>query len=143
MDITSANATLVVTCDDFALASVKVEGFWVDDAWSLEETEQVVVQKGVDGKMSAGWVPVLNPMRINLSPDSPFNAQMMALIQAQKVAKRPFLLNAVLTVPALNKIFNMSRGVVSSIKGVPDGAKVLGSQAYTITFDDISPAAIS
>ena len=91
MNITSANATLVLSCADFALASVSVEGFAVDDAWSFEETEHVVAQKGVDGKMSAGWVPVLNNMRINFSPDSPFNAQMMALLQAQKAARKPFL----------------------------------------------------
>lgn len=142
MDITSANATLVLSCADFALASVSVEGFAVDDAWSFEETEHVVTQKGVDGKMSAGWVPVLNNMRINFSPDSPFNVQMMALLQAQKTARKPFIISGVLSVPALNKVFTLSKGVCTRAKTVPDGARVLGPQAYTITFDDVSPAVI-
>ena len=142
MDITSANATLVLSCADFALASVSVEGFAVDDAWSFEETEHVVAQKGVDGKMSAGWVPVLNNMRINFSPDSPFNAQMMALLQAQKAARKPFIISGVLSVPSLDKVFTLSKGVCPRAKTAPDGARVLGPQAYTITFDDVSPAVI-
>lgn len=140
MDITSANSTFVISASSLAIASVALEGYSVDTAWDLEDSEVAVTQIGVDGKMSAGYVPRLYPVTFTFAPDSASISVFETIVTTQDVLKSPVEVNGVLQIPSINKSYTFMRGVVTRGKMLPGGGRVLGQQAFTITFNSCKPA---
>lgn len=142
MDITSANSTFVISSADIALAATALEGYWVDSGFTFEDSEIAVAQVGVDGKMSAGWVPRLVPITVTLSPDSPSVVVMDTIITTADMLRAPVILNGVITIPSINKSYTLGRGVLTRVKMAPNAERILGSQSFVITFESCKPAAI-
>ena len=142
IDITSANSTLIVTVSALAIASVAMEGYAVDNAWALDEVETAVAQMGIDGKMTAGWVPRLNPLSLSFAPNSPSIASLSAIVNAQDVNRTIYTVQAVLSCPSIGKSWTLSNGVVTRGKILPDGTRVLGPQSFQITFESAKPAVL-
>lgn len=142
IDITSANSTLVITVSALAIASVAMEGYAVDNAWALDEVETAVAQVGVDAKMTAGWVPRLNPLTLSFAPNSPSIAVLSSIINSQDTMQTIYTLQGVLTCPSINKAWTLSNGVLTRGKVIPDGARILGAQSFQLTFESVRPAVI-
>ena len=113
MDITSANSAFILTVTKLQIASVALERYAVDTAWSLEDVETAVAQVGVDGKMSAGWVPRLNAMTISFTPDSESITMFDAIVTAQDTMKTIYTVQGTLSLPSVNKAYTLSNGVIS------------------------------
>ena len=142
IDITSANATLVITISDLSIASVAMEGFAVDNAWSLDDAETAVAQVGVDGKMSAGWVPRLMPLTISFAPNSDSISTLTSIVTAQDTNKTIYTVQGVLSCPSVDKAWTLSNGVITRAKIAPDGNRVLGEQSFQLTFESAMPAVV-
>lgn len=55
--ITSADSVFSISSADFALAATILEGYAADAAFAMENADTAETMLGVDGKLSAGWVP--------------------------------------------------------------------------------------
>lgn len=142
IDITSANSTLIITVSALAIASVAMEGYAVDNAWTLDDAETAVAQVGVDGKMTAGWVPRLNPLTLSFAPNSPSVATLSTIINAQDTQKTIYTLQGVLSCPSVGKSWTLSNGVLTRGKMIPDGSRILGPQSFQMTFEAVRPAVL-
>lgn len=142
IDITSANATLVITVSSLAIVSLKMEGWNVDNAWALDDAETAVAQIGVDAKMSAGWVPRLNPLTLSFAPNSPSVPSILAIINAQDVNMTIYTLQGVLTCPSIGRAWTLQNGVITRAKVFPDGQRILGPQSFQLTFEKTMPAVL-
>ena len=56
-DITSANAKLILTCEELYPSGVELQMFSTNQAWNADALQVAETRMGVDGHMAAGYVP--------------------------------------------------------------------------------------
>ena len=97
---------------------------------------------GVDGRMTAGYVPMPTKQTISLQADSPSRSLFTAIAQATKTARDVFYLSATLVLPSTGESFTLTRGVITNIKQIPDLMKVLAPVDIQITWESVSPSVV-
>jgi hypothetical protein len=120
----------------------KIEGYATDDAFAVDANEPTEAMMGVDGKMSAGWVPTMRLQTISLQADSPSLFMFDTWATAQEVAREVFFCDGTLILPSIGKKYALTRGVLSSMKTFPDAKKTLQPVQYRITWQSIAPALV-
>ncbi len=140
--ITSANSVLTLVIAGLFNTPVQLKGYATDKAWATEAIDLAEVKMGVDGKMSAGYVPNPTVQTITLQADSDSKDIFATLIAATKTAREVYFLSATLVLPATGESFTMTRGVLTNAKQIPDGGKTLQEQDYVITWESIGRATL-
>ncbi len=141
--ITSADSTYVISSADFALAATILEGYAADAAFAMESAQTAETVMGVDGKLSAGWVPRPYVQTVTLQADSPSRDVMDAIVAAQDAGRTIYRLNGVITLPGNKRSYSLSRGVLSQHQAMPDGQRVLQATTYQITWERVLPVPIA
>lgn len=137
--ITSADSTFVISSADFALAATIVEGYAADAAFAMDSVATAETSLGVDGKLSAGWVPRSYLQTITLQPDSPSRPIFDGIVLAQDAARTVFRLNGVITLPGNQYSHGMSRGVLKQITPMATAQKILQPMTYQIEWEKVLP----
>lgn len=138
--ITSANSVFTLVIPGLFPAPVQLQGYATDKSFATEAIDFAETMIGVDGKMSAGYVPNITPQTITLQADSVSKDIFAALIAATKTAREVFFLNATLVLQSTGESFTMARGVLKNAKQIADGGKVLQPQDYVIHWESVNRA---
>ena len=135
--ITSANSVFTLVVAGLFPAPVQLKGYASDKAFTTEAVDLAEVQMGVDGRMTAGFVP--NPVKqtITLQADSPSKDIFTAMIQAMKTAREVFYISGSIALPSTGESFALTRGILTNAKQIPDAQKVLQPVDYVITWERI------
>ena len=135
--ITSANSVFTLVVAGLFPAPVQLKGYASDKAFTTEAVDLAEVQMGVDGRMTAGFVP--NPVKqtITLQADSPSKDIFTAVIQAMKTAREVFYISGSISLPSTGESFALTRGILTNAKQIPDAQKVLQPVDYVITWERI------
>lgn len=141
--ITSADGTLVFSSDDLALAAVQIQGFSADAAWAMGDTEVAQTVRGVDGRLSAGFVYGDYSMTITLMPDSESTSVFDAIMTGGVSGRAVYRINGVLTLPSNGYTYNLTRGIVTTGRIMPDGQRVLQPRTWTIMWERVLPVPIA
>lgn len=136
--ITSANSVFTLVVAGLFPAPVQLRGYASDKAFTTEAVDLAEVQMGVDGRMTAGFVP--NPVKqtITLQADSPSKDIFTAVIQAMKTAREVFYISGSISLPSTGESFALTRGILTNAKQIPDAQKVLQPVEYVITWEQIN-----
>lgn len=136
--ITSANSVFTIVVAGLFPAPVQLRGYASDKAFTTEAVDLAEVQMGVDGRMTAGFVP--NPVKqtITLQADSPSKDIFTAVIQAMKTAREVFYISGSISLPSTGESFALTRGILTNAKQIPDAQKVLQPVEFTITWEAIN-----
>lgn len=140
--ITSANSVFMIAVERLYNVPVQVLGFSVDDAFMISDIDMAETMMGVDGRMSAGWVPAIKPIEVTLQADSPSNDLFDAIIAAETVAREKYKLNATFLYPATGRLYVLTTGYLKSGSVAPGAKKVLQPRKFTLEFQDISVAPV-
>lgn len=140
--ITSADASFVISSADFALAATILQGYAADAAFATDNAETAQTSLGVDGKLSAGWVPRSYNQTITLQPDSPSRPLFDAIVTAQDAGRAIYRLSGVLHLPGNKYSYTMSRGVLKSYSSIPNAQKILQPMTFVIEWEKILPVPI-
>lgn len=135
--ITSADSTFAISSADFALAATILEGYAADAAFAMENADTAETMLGVDGKLSAGWVPRSYNQTITLQADSKSRAVFDALVMAQDVSRQIFRLNGVITLPGNQYSYTLSRGVLKNYTAMPTAQRVLQPMTFVIEWERV------
>jgi hypothetical protein len=135
--ITSANSVVTLSVAGLFPAPVQLQGYSTERAWQSDNQELAEVQMGVDGRMTAGFVP--NPVRqtFALQADSPSKAIFKAIADAMKAARDVYYVTGSISLPSTGEAFSCVRGVLQNHKAIADAGKVLQAMDYTIVWQDI------
>lgn len=136
--ITSANSVFTITVPGLFPAPVQLQGYSAEKAWSTDMQELAETQMGVDGRMTAGYVPNPVSQTISLQADSPSKKIFTAIAAATKAGREIFYISGAISLPATGESFICSRGVLKSVKPLPDAAKVLQPMEFMITWESIT-----
>ena len=136
--ITSANSVFTLVVAGLFPAPVQLKGYASDKAFTTEAVDLAEVQMGVDGRMTAGFVP--NPVKqtITLQADSPSKDIFTAVIQAMKTAREVFYISGSISLPSTGESFTLTRGILTTAKQIPDAQKVLQPVDYVITWESVN-----
>ena len=136
--ITSANSMFTLVVAGLFPAPVQLKGYASDKAFTTEAVDLAEVQMGVDGRMTAGFVP--NPVKqtITLQADSPSKDIFTAVIQAMKTAREVFYISGSISLPSTGESFTLTRGILTNVKQIPNAQKVLQPVDYVITWESVN-----
>jgi len=136
--ITSANSVFTLVVAGLFPAPVQLKGYASDKAFTTEAVDLAEVQMGVDGRMTAGFVP--NPVKqtITLQADSPSKDIFTAVIQAMKTAREVFYISGSISLPSTGESFALTRGILTNAKQIPDAQKVLQPMDFTVTWESVN-----
>lgn len=137
--ITAADGVLVLGSADFGLAAFQVQGFMADAAWAFEESDIAQTIRGVDGKLSGGFVFGDLPFNISLQADSNAIDKFDAIVLASKATRTVYRISGTLTLPAVGKSFTMTNGILTRYTPGATGQRVLQGSTYTIQWEEVLP----
>lgn len=138
--ITSANSVFTIVAAGIFPAPIQLQGYSSDKAVVTEAIETAEIQMGVDGRMTAGYVPMPTKQTISLQADSPSRALFTAIAQASKTARDVFYLSAELVLPSTGEKYAFTKGVITNLKQLPDLMKVLAPVDIQITWESVNLA---
>ena len=136
--ITSANSVFTIVVPGLFPVPVQLRGYSSDKAFTTEAVDMAEVQMGVDGRMTAGFVPTPVKQTITLQADSPSKDIFTALIQAMKTAREVYFVSGSITLPSTREAFTLTRGILTNAKQIPDAQKVLQPVDYVITWESVN-----
>ena len=136
LDITSANAQAILTVEQIFPSGIILQQFGTDQALNMDAIDIAETRKGVDGKLVAGYVPVIYPVTVTLEASSPSHQSLATLWQAMTSNKRIYACTLVCTVPSINSVFTWSVGVMKNGAPVPSLQKVLAPTTWQFDFQD-------
>lgn len=137
-NITSANATAYMVVKDLYPTGFALNNFSTDQAVDQSEETIAETRMGVDGYMAAGYVPSIKAVTIQFEASSPSVQYLNNLYLASQKNRRTYEVTLVVKVPAVNKTYTYSGGVLKTGKLLPGLKKVLDPVSYGFDFEKVS-----
>lgn len=138
-NITAANSVYTLSIVPVFPVPQQLQGYATDAAWDTDATQNAEAQIGVDGLLSAGFVPALTNQTIRLQADSSSIALFEAWAAAQRASKNIFYAIGNISLPSVSRAYVCQRGVLMSYASMPGVGKVLKPRDFTITWQSIEP----
>ena len=139
--ITAADAILALTVTSLFTTPQQIQGFATDDAFNFPDVDLVETMMGVDGVLSAGWVPVAFTQEIMLQADSDSNVLFEQWFLAQRQVKTPLIASGYAVVPSTSRQYNLVSGFLKTYSPAPQAKKILQPRRYSIIWNSITPSA--
>lgn len=138
--LTTANSALTLQVRGLFPAPQAIQGYATDDSFAVDDVSPVEVQMGVDGHLSAGYVPYPTVLTIMLQADSPSTAMFDAVLAAQKSAKEAYVMDGTMILQGTSEKYTFVRGFLTSATPSATAKKVLQPRRFQITFENHSKA---
>lgn len=139
-DITSANAELVLTVAEIFSSGIVLQMFGTDQAFNMDAVDVTETRMGVDGKMVAGYTPVIYPVTITLEAASPSRFNLSTVWEAMAANRKIYACGLVATLPSIGERLAWSTGVLKNGVVVPPAQKVLGPTTWLFHFEKLERA---
>jgi hypothetical protein len=135
--ITAADSTFAISCADLVIAATLIEGYAADAAFSIDAVDTAETTLGVDGKLSAGWIPRSYSQTVTLQADSPSRPLFDLIVGAQDANRTIYRLGGVITLPGNKYTFTFSRGVLKNYSVMPNAQKTLQPMPFIIEWETV------
>ncbi|MBX9593927.1 MAG: hypothetical protein K2X46_06165 [Roseomonas sp.] len=136
--ITAANSVFLISVRGLFPIPQRLQGYSSDAAFASDAVETAEVVMGVDGRMSAGYVPTVSRQTVTLMPDQGGDLIFDAWLSAQKAAGEIYFADGILTIPSISTTYILTRGVLTSIQPMVSAQKVLVARPFTLTWEGVS-----
>lgn len=137
--LTSANSTVAIGVTGLYGVAQALQGFSEGDAYSIDAVDVSESMMGVDGILSAGYIPQKKVMKVVLMADSASNNFFDAWYAAQEAAKDVFIAFGVITQPAVKMSYTLGRGFLKNYTPMADAKKILQPRSFQIEWNSIIP----
>jgi hypothetical protein len=147
ISITSANAKMTLTVRSPAgivVGPFTVEGYAQDAAFATEPVESAEALMGVDGKMSAGYLPRITKHTFSLMANSPSNLLFEAWDNAQKALGDILIADGFLAAPSLQKAWACVKGALTRVTPIPTARKTFSEPVtWEVSWESVTPSPIA
>lgn len=138
MSITSANSEFQISIPPIFVTPQAVQGYAADAAWTTEAVQSSELVLGVDGLLSAGWVPTLKVMTVTLMPDKGGDFVFDEWFAYQEAIRELVPCFGTLAIPGLQRRYTMLTGYLSNYQPMVSSARVLQARPFQITWQSIT-----
>lgn len=138
--LTSANSIITLAIFGLYDAPRQLQGFSSDAVFDTDQVVSAETMMGVDGKLSAGWVPAVVVTNITLQADSASNDLFDRWHQAQQTIRELYSATGAIILPSLNKKLTFTRGFLTGYTPTPTMARVAQPRRFSITWESVTNA---
>lgn len=138
--LTSANAIILISVAGLFDSPNRIQGFSADDVTDAGDVQPGETAMGVDGRLSAGFVPVPIVQNITLQADSLSNDLFEQWWGAEKSAREKYVASGTLLIPATSRRYTMVRGFLTSVPPTPSLKRIIQPRRYGVTWERIDAA---
>jgi hypothetical protein len=138
--LTSANAILLISVSGLFDSPQRIQGFATDDITDAGDVQPGETMMGVDGRLSAGFVPTQVVQNIALQRDSLSNDMFESWLSSERSTREKYVASGILIVPATQRRYTMIRGFLTSAPPLPSLKRTLQPARYGITWERVDPA---
>jgi hypothetical protein len=135
--ITSANSVFVLIIPGLYDAPQQIQGFGPDDAFDTDAVEPAETMMGVDGFMSAGYVPVLTKQGVTLQADSLSNDVFDAWFSLSQANRETVFASGTILMRNIGRSFILVNGILSRIPRFATASKTLRARKFEITWEQV------
>lgn len=140
--LTAANSVLLLAVTGLFDIPVRLQGFSADNVYDTDDVTPTETSMGVDGKLSAGFVPVAVRQGYTLQADSDSIAVFERWYQTQQAAREVYFGQGSIYLPSVERKYIMRKGVLQSYSPLPNAQKTLQPRKFSILWEAVSGAAI-
>src|SRR5689334_3137167 len=137
--LTAANCQLTLFARPYLPVPTLIEGYSSDSAFLFDTPAVAEALIGVDGKMSAGYLPSITRQTIQLQADSASVRYFYDLLAATKAAREIAWMYGSIAIPSVGFSFTLTKGVLEQMTQAPPVGKILQPQTFQIAWNDIQP----
>ena len=141
--ITSANSIYMLSIPLLYPVPQGLQGYGTDSAFAFEDMDFIEVVMGVDGRMSAGYVPNPFVQTVTIQADSPSLKLFEDWITSMRSIREVLFADATIVLPSISRKYTLTRGALTRGKLQPDAARVMQQIPFQITWESVSVAAIA
>jgi hypothetical protein len=138
--LTSANCILMLGVTGLYDTPRRIQGFSADDVSDFDQVNTSETSMGVDGRLSAGYVPVPVPQNIVLQADSESNDFFENWLMAEKQRREKYVAFGTIAIPSTQRKYAMTRGFLGTVSIVPAVRRTLQPRRYALTWENVTPA---
>lgn len=138
--LTAANSVILLSVQGLFNTPVQLQGYAADDVFDIEDLTTAETMMGVDGKLSAGWVPQPIVQNFTLQADSDSVTFFEQWYQAQQRVREVYAAAGSTSLPSVGRKYTMRKGILTKYAAAPNGKKVLQPRRFTVTWEAIAAA---
>lgn len=138
--LTTANSALTLQIVGLYPVPQIIEGYSTDESFMAEDVTTGEAQMGVDGKLSAGFIPYPTVFKVTLQADSPSMAIFDNVLAAQQASRELYVFNGTILLQGNGDKYAMSRGFLLKASPMAGSKKILQPRSFEITFENCSKA---
>lgn len=138
--LTSANAILLIAVDLIFPVAQRIQGFSTDDITDIDAVEPGEMVMGVDGRLSAGYVPTSFRQTISLQADSESNDFFDVWATYERNRREKSVASGTLIIPGVKRQHTLYRGFLRSYKPIPALRKTSQPRPFIIEWERHYPA---
>lgn len=132
--LTSADATIILSVNELYPNGVKLEGFSTDAMMATEDVTIAEARMGVDGRLSAGYIPSPKNITITLEATSPSLEVMQTIFNYNETTLSQPECTMTITIPSLQEVITLTQGCLTKGRPIPDLKKLLDPTNWGFTF---------
>ena len=140
--LTAANSIITLTVAGLFDVPQQLQGFAADDIFDIDQVDSAEVVMGVDGKLSAGWIPKEIKQSFSLQADSASTDFFEGWYTAQQSARELYIAGAVIWLPATGRKYTMTRGFLTNYSASPNAKRILQPRKFMVTWQGLSSGRI-
>lgn len=138
--LTSANSIFMLSIEGLYDTPIRLQGYSAESMFSFEGTAPNQTSMGIDGRLSGGFVHVPKVMSFTLQADSLSNDIIERWNAAMEQRREIMLANGIVSLPATNRKYTLTRGFLTNYTPVPSAAQNLSPREFSITWETVAPA---
>lgn len=140
--LTTANSAFSLSARGLFPVPFALEGYSVDDSFSVEDVTPAEAQMGVDGKLSFGFVPTAKIITFMFQPDSPSLPFLDQIVATQESKNEVVIVDGTGLLQGVQDKIAMTKGVITSYTPAATAKKVLQPRKFTFTFQNFTKSPI-
>ena len=138
--LTAANSVIMLTVAGLFDVPQRLSGFAADDVVDTDQVDSAETMMGVDGRLSAGWIPAPIKQTFSLQADSDSLTFFEGWYVAQQGIRELYIASGTIYLPATQRKYTLRRGFLTNHGIMPTIKKVLQPRKFGITWEGLSSA---
>ncbi len=135
--LTVANSVIMLAIPGLFPVPQQLQGYAADDVLTTEPVDSVEVVMGLDGQLSAGWMPTPKVQTWVLQADSPSTFMFDNWQQSQEAIQDAYTADGVITLLSIGRTYVCTKGFLTNYAAMPDARKILQPRRFRITWESI------
>jgi len=132
--LTSANSVLMLTVPGLYDTPQQLQGYAADDIFSVGQVSSAETAMGLDGILSAGYIPQIKQMTITLQANSDSIAIMDQWVDSQEQLREVFPCSMTVLISSVGMSYQCVNGFLTAQTLLPDAKKILQPRTFTLSF---------